>query len=346
MVTCCPCGDKCTIASDDFNRSSIGANWTTDAGTWSITTDELTTSDAEARIIYTASDTPSASMVASADVTLASDNDQAVIIVAYVDDEHYLYAELTRANCATCTTSCSTIALFQVDAGTATEILAPANIGVIDYTAAVNFTVCYWADPYPDPGVGILSATAGGNTVYKSGVTSAGLKAGLGTGTNASGVNFDNFTLENSSRYSSGCDKCAQPCETQAEFAADATALATCDFTTTGSPSWVISGISRNYLDFTAAGCVEGIRPTVEPEKIKVTARFKASVDGEVVTITAAGIDLAITVSASAGDVTLNGVSSTQVLNINTDYDVCIQADGDFYMVSIAQLFYSRAVAI
>ncbi len=50
MQPCCCGGGSCPAWSDDFNRSTLGSNWTVDAGTWTVAPTSLSTTSASATI--------------------------------------------------------------------------------------------------------------------------------------------------------------------------------------------------------------------------------------------------------------------------------------------------------
>lgn len=341
MANCCPCGDPCGLAADDFDRTTLGDNWDQRSGAWSISGNKLITSDSSGSVIYQAAEAPTASMTVTAVVELNTDGDQVRGIVAWTDDDNYLFGELTRNNCGACTGDCSTLALYQVTGGTATEIRAPIEIGVIDWSGTVKFSVCYYADAYPAGDVGVLSATAAGKTVYKYDVTAGGTFGGLGTGTNSGGATFDDFTLSNSNTFNPSCPECYERCLLVAEFSyTDSTTYNECDFTATGSPTWGLVTGEGNLLQFGAAGCVEAVLSPLDETRAKVEATYHSPVS-ETVTLTLGEYDLAVTYPASGTflTVSIDGVTVTDVGFLAGLHTVKMCADGEYL---VATLEYSN----
>lgn len=337
MANCCPCGDPCGVAADDFNRSTLGSNWDERSGSWTITSDKLTTGDASGLLIYQAAEAPTASMSVTAEVELSTNGDQARGVVAWSDDDNYLFGELTRQNCGACTGVCTTLGLYQRTGGTTTEIEPPIELGVVDWSGSVTLTVCYYADQYPAGGVGILTATAGGKTVYKYDVTAGGTFGGLGTGTNSGGATFDGFTLSNSQEYNPTCPECYTKClQTSRFYNLDPTSYNECDFTATGSPVWSNVTGKGDLLQFTAAGCVEPVVLPLDDTKAKAVASFYAPA-GETVTLTLGDYELAVAFPAtgSSATVTVDGVTVSITISVGSIHTLKFCADGDYLVATV-----------
>lgn len=337
MANCCPCGDPCRLAADDFDRADLGDNWDQRAGSWTITSDKLTTSDASGSIIYQAAEASTPSMSVTAEVELNTDGDQVRGIVAWTDDDDYLYGELTRKNCGSCSGDCTTLGLYERSGGTTTEIRAPIELGIIDWSGSVKFTVCYYADQYPASGVGVLTATAAGKTVYKYDVTASGTYGGLGTGTNSGGATFDDFTLDNSQEYNPSCPECYTKCaQTSRFYNLLSTSYNECDFTATGAPTWGLVTGKGYLLQFTAAGCVEPVILPLDNVKAKAVASFYAPT-GETVTLTLGDYDLAVAfpASGSTATVTVDGVSASIAITPGGIHTLKFCADGDYLVATV-----------
>ena len=337
MANCCPCGDPCAIAADEFDRTAVGSNWDERSGSWSISSNKLTTASASALIVYQAAEADSASMVVSALVELATDGDQVRGVVAYEDDNNYLFGELTRKNCTACSQDCSTLALYQVSGGTVTTLEAPVEIGLLDWSQAITFSVCYYADTYPAGEVGILSATANGKSVYKYDVTASGTYGGLGTGTNGGGALFDSFKLENSQRFSPVCGPCVTPCQQTSLLSnLDSTSFNECDWTATGSPTWSNVTGKGYLLQYSGAGCLEPIIKPLDDTMAKASATFYAP-SGETVTLTLGAYELAVAFPAtgSSATVTVDGVSVSITITPGGIHSLKFCADGDYLVATV-----------
>lgn len=201
---CCCTG--CDIASDDFDRASVGSGWTQVAGTWSISSDKLETSDSDALAIYATShpDGSSHHHVAIEGEVSASGS-QVRAIVAYDSADDYLIGELTIN-----TSDCSEVKFYKRVGGTTSQLGDTRKIGLLATGTAYLLELCYQDDSGGE--LCLKVSLTGGSYSWafcESSITATGDQVGVGTGTLTSGTaSFDDFDWNVSKADRGSCPDC------------------------------------------------------------------------------------------------------------------------------------------
>jgi len=200
---CCRCGVNCTYYGDTFDADSITSGaWNDVAGTWAISAGELSTASTTAVIVWDTNLDDSYQHV-RAELTFGAVASKARAVVDYVDSSNYCYGEVnveaTQIN----------IRVVRVVGGTHTTMATDSVTATYTPGALIVLSVCRTPTG--------LSANAFIGSLLSVGATHTalgGLKAGLATGTNASGTNFQQVTI---SRHRNGpdyvlCSSCTAKC--------------------------------------------------------------------------------------------------------------------------------------
>lgn len=203
---CWPCCEEnvCTICTDNWTGIANGTDvstgtscgWTEDAGSWSVTSNAVTTGSASAILrSNTLQSSGTAAMKVAASLTSSASNDLVRIIVAYADSTHYHFAEIKIG-------ASGYLKLFiKSGAGAPTE-LASTTGAVVGASTPTTVTVCI------SQNLTSIGATVG--TFYAHASTSFPASAdafGLGTGGTVTGtVTFDDVVAESTIE---GCELCA-----------------------------------------------------------------------------------------------------------------------------------------
>lgn len=197
----CCCGEgpapECEILVDDFNRAnsgSLGADWTEDAGSWSIDSNELETSSSNAVALAVATNPDGPASYVSAKVKFASTSSTARLIVAATDASNYLYADLL------CDGASSILRLYRMTGGTPGLLATFFGSLTVNTATQYDWYLCYSGSTLS---TGIL-----GQTLSIGAFGDSGQGVGVGTGTVAGAVNFDDFSA---TRVSEDCSTCAPP---------------------------------------------------------------------------------------------------------------------------------------
>lgn len=188
--SCCGCGTSCYFATDDFDRASIGSDWTVVSGTWAISSNQLAES-AGGGVIVWATNADSHKMVAEANFSGISAGESARVIVAYTDADNYLYGQIAGVG------SNYEVSLYKRSGGVETLLAGPSS-----YTSiAPVLRVCYDGSTLRLRSDQFVALQALSVTSF------TGTKAGLGTG-GSSAVGFDNFKGAYQYSYQAGCLGC------------------------------------------------------------------------------------------------------------------------------------------
>jgi hypothetical protein len=196
---CCP--DSCLILFDDFNRSAVGCLWDDRQGNWSINTNRLRESGNSGALIIAQRQVPELSFSVSVETPSVPENAKYRVIVNYVDDDNYHFAEFEFLS------NTLKIRLYKRSGGSNSLLLERSwnDVNVIDMEE--SFGVClsekiFWASQKYDPyQVWITNPT----------LHSGGYRAGLGNGAGIQ-IEYDNFYLEETGDTRSGCVKCSCRC--------------------------------------------------------------------------------------------------------------------------------------
>jgi hypothetical protein len=206
---CCCTG--CDIASDEFDRASVGSGWTQVSGSWSISSDRLETSDSDALVIF-ATDHPEGSSSHHISVLgQVSDTESKIRgIVAYDSADDYIFAEL-MINAS----DCSEIKFFERVGGSTSQIGDTRKIGLLAAGTDYRLEVCFQDDTYPNDDGEMcvklsLSDDSRSWTFCESSITATGDQVGLGTGTltSSGSASFESFEWNISKKDQGSCPDC------------------------------------------------------------------------------------------------------------------------------------------
>jgi len=206
---CCCTG--CDIASDEFDRASVGSGWTQVSGSWSISSDRLETSDSDALVIF-ATDHPEGSSSHHISVLgQVSDTESKIRgIVAYDSADDYIFAELMIN-----TSDCSEIKFFERVGGSTSQVGDTRKIGILATGTDYRLEVCFQDDTYPNDDGELcvklsLSDASHSWTFCESSITATGDQVGLGTGTltSSGSASFESFEWNISKKDQGSCPDC------------------------------------------------------------------------------------------------------------------------------------------
>ena len=206
---CCCTG--CDIASDEFDRASVGSGWTQVSGSWSISSNRLETSDSDALAIF-ATDHPEESSSHHISVLgQVSDTESKIRgIVAYDSADNYLSVELMINS-----SDCSEIKFFERVGGSTSQVGDTRKIGILATATDYRLEVCFQDDTYPNDDGELcvklsLSDASHSWTFCESSITATGEQVGLGTGTltSSGSASFESFEWNISKADRGSCPDC------------------------------------------------------------------------------------------------------------------------------------------
>ena len=204
---CETCGcESCDIFSDNFNRADdtdLGSDWSEVSGSWAITSNTLRTSSTSAVCVHD-NGTSSSAMSVSCEVQGAS-GDYLRVIAAYQDASNYWFAEVKIGASGT-----GRFDLYQRSGGTNT--LKSGGTGSIAASTWHTVTVCimFGENGSTDTVTAQLNSTlAFQRFAYHTETVNDG--CGVGTGSTAGSVQFDNFAV---TKTDGSCPKCVLDCTT------------------------------------------------------------------------------------------------------------------------------------
>lgn len=180
---CDNCFCDCHLADDDFNRASLGADWTVQSGSWSIVSDVLRTSSANAVVTYT---TTRSTHVVQVQIRAAAASAKARIIVGWTDANNYAWVEVEWPASG----NCGTLRLGEVISGTSSDI-ATAPLKDLELNTWYWLSACF-GSKYPSGNQ--LSAVIN-HVMLIEDTNASGSTVGLGTGNSTATTEFDNFAL-------------------------------------------------------------------------------------------------------------------------------------------------------
>lgn len=186
------CCCECEVFADAFPGSTYGSAWNVRSGTWTVVSGRLRTSSTNAMIICdTAAGTSGVATVSGA--AFPGSGSSYRLIGAYLDDNNYVYLEVEL-------TVFGYAYLYKVEAGTPTLLDSLINEGALDTS---TLSLCWTGFS--------VSAQAGGavRTLHGTAITT-GTKAGVGSGSIASSVSFDDFSVGKHLLQQSNCDECPE----------------------------------------------------------------------------------------------------------------------------------------
>jgi hypothetical protein len=205
-VPCSNCGcGNCEIFSDDFSVDNLATDWDDRSGSWAVSGGDLDCTSASALIVTTADVTAGLNGVfAAVKITCATTSDIGRLVIAYVDDNNYWFAEVQPG------ASNGTLKLFQRSSGVNTQKGDTQTIAGFQATEQLQLVICYSS--------GVVVTTAGTNLATvstSSSITIAGTQCGLGTGAGSSSVSFDDFSFTQhdvDNATCAFCDRACNPC--------------------------------------------------------------------------------------------------------------------------------------
>lgn len=205
QMGCDQCGcESCSPFSDDFNRADdtdLGADWSEVSGSWAISSNRLVTSSTSALCIATAAFTSTS--INTTCIVRGAANDVVRLVFAYEDSSNYWYAQLTIG-------SSKTLLVVQVSSGTHTT----RATNPITTSAATDYTLHACVTDIGRVHAEVLNMS--GLQISACSHTTASIipdvgGVGVGTGSTAASVQFDDFYAR---RVSENCDDCVPVCET------------------------------------------------------------------------------------------------------------------------------------
>ena len=209
------CG--CEICADDWTGIGDGTDvstgtacgWTEDAGSWSVTSNAVTTTSSSA-ILRSNTAHPDGTGEQSLSVSLKSSasNDLIRVIVGYVDSSNYHFAEVK-------TGASGYLKIFKRSAGSNTELDSISTTYFAAGTAR-TLTVCINDAQTTITATTPNTAVCGG---YATTVPASADEFGLGTGGTVTGtVTFDDFTATSTASDCPDCDGCCEFCTIPSEL--------------------------------------------------------------------------------------------------------------------------------
>jgi hypothetical protein len=197
---CRCCG--CDYAKDEFTRantSTLGSTWNERSGSWNIASNKATTSSTNALAIHNTPADPSLPMVVEATVKGATTNDLLRLIIGYLDDNNYLFAE------AKINTGTSALRLWKRSGGVNMALAAASGSTTTQALNAWTFRLCY------RNGMFSMGGDITGQTVS---AIAPGSYGGIATGgTVGSLITFDDFRISGGkSENALRCPVCGGGC--------------------------------------------------------------------------------------------------------------------------------------
>jgi len=226
------CCCDCLIASDDFNRASIGSNWTAVSGSWSINSNRLSVSSSNAQIEFASTSPLPYSLYVSVRIYLEDEGDQAYV---GIDDTYFVCVDRGPANGEW------RLRIYSDDGGDAPpdgdiRVTRPffyngEDTSYIDLHVTMSSTRLSACVEPPTPCLDLASIPIDSDDIPEGKIT-------LGTGTVGTGntIEFDDFRLEKGYEVLA---KCYAPTE-RCLFVSGPKLLP--DGTTLDSDDWTVSG--------------------------------------------------------------------------------------------------------
>lgn len=187
----------CPLLSDDFNRAdstNLGADWTEISGAWEIASNQLKIPGGGSAFVQSVKEHATAYVNISVQVKADTAGDQARIILDYTDASNFHFAQVQFG-------AGGHLRIYSRSGGADTQLNSVAIAPAIN--TLTTFTVC-------TSDSGRLLAVCGNLISAPVTLTGAG-KFGLGTGTCAGNIFFENFAA---SKTDDCCPKCSVQCST------------------------------------------------------------------------------------------------------------------------------------
>ena len=186
----CRCCPGCPTTTDDFNRgdsTSVGANYTEQAGDWEISSNKLTTTDTDAILLAT---TPvHRDQVVSVKIE-GSAGDKAGIISSWLDANNYVFTEVTLG------ATTSTVKVWRTRSGSTVQVNSDHTTPGIRSTEQGVLQVCYYSPSSWHTWFAAPNQDARSVEAFRLLLPPNGEQWGLATGdTNGGSILFDDLTF-------------------------------------------------------------------------------------------------------------------------------------------------------
>lgn len=220
-ATCCEPPISCDPLTDNFNRANstnLGVDWTEVAGDWSIASNVLTTSSTAAVAIFNQTAGLTTGTVSCIIPQSAGSLTRKLrLIGAYTDIDNYIFVEFdyNTTSVIACLFGLSAAGLYQRVGGVET-LLCGSEIAPPDVrTGPMTVTLCWngtsaTALLFRTSGTTFVASTCriAGELVLAANCSLTGNQGGVGTGSVATGVRFDSFSIKAEYVDSAPCDGC------------------------------------------------------------------------------------------------------------------------------------------
>jgi hypothetical protein len=197
MIGCC-C-DPCEVFYDDFSVDNLATDWDDRSGTWTVTGGEVQTASSSALLVANTGWTSEAAAYADAEIQCANNADNARLVILYVDDDNYWFAEVNpgAAN--------GTLQLFERAGGVNTQRGTNQTITGFTTSETVEVKLCYANDLIiAEAQATSFPARIGFTTTQ----TVAGTQAGVGTGSVTTRCDFLTFQAKKHGSEVDDCPRC------------------------------------------------------------------------------------------------------------------------------------------
>lgn len=262
MATANTCDCCCTIASDDFGADQLATNWDVRSGTPAVASGVLSMSAGTNLLIHnTAAPADATAVFSSVTFRGTSTIDIVRLVVAYVDDNNYWYAEAQPGS------SNGTLKLFERSGGVNTQRGSTVTISSMQTNEDWEIQLCV------QPGAVTAAAFFGSllatnEVVYAATVTVASTKAGLGASESGT-ITLNDFEFErhfadnDSCRTCNTCQNCStgQPYQVQVVIAGMANNPFTCTPCLNGT--FILTRRSRCQWHLANTGCTTSVGETI-----------------------------------------------------------------------------------
>jgi hypothetical protein len=270
-----PVGVNCTIFTDSFATDRTGTDYTTVSGSFTVSSNVMTTTSAGALIVENSSGSTGHGRV-SVSGKVDTTGGSLRVIGSYTDSSNYLFGEMTING------GSSTLKLWKKVSGSDTQLGSTS-------TFSGSTATFYSVDLCWDGTTATTTINAGAN--FSTGAyTGTSNQAGLGASPNGGTVTFDDFLFEkhhsdDSACARCGCTSCGQCSgETPSQIQCVTTGVAntTCIDCGNFNATWII-----DFLPFTPSGATNccnysGPNPAICSSVSGMTLTWKHPTIGEI----------------------------------------------------------------
>lgn len=210
----CCCGDDCTFFTDDFNRadsSDLGSDWTEAAGNWEVASNILVPDGGSSLAVCTNTDvydiTPNNYRVLVEG--FGDEGDKVRIVIDYVDDDNYHFAEVTVASTSGSGKLNGTISLYKRSGGSDALLVGPNDQDTAFEGAKFGVQVCVIDGRFSalcySPS---MSQASSGSTIINT-TYHGGDQQGIATGGTAVDVSFSLYNISETHANNPQCTRCS-----------------------------------------------------------------------------------------------------------------------------------------